>query len=49
LDRNQLDLEVDIAAASAVSAIAGAEWGVISIVIRRTDVSNEPKDRAIEP
>jgi hypothetical protein len=37
LDRNQLDLEVDIAAASARSAAVGADWGVISLVIRSAD------------
>jgi len=37
LDRNQLDLEVDIAAAGARSAGDGADWGVISLVIRSAD------------
>jgi len=37
LDRNQLDLELDIAAAGAGSAAPGADWGVISLVIRSAD------------
>lgn len=32
LDRNQLDLEVDVPAAASAAA-SGAEWGVISLVV----------------
>jgi hypothetical protein len=39
MDRNQLDLEVDIAAAGARSAVEKAVWGVISLVIRSSDYS----------
>ncbi|MGO9468849.1 MAG: hypothetical protein ACLQIB_42925 [Isosphaeraceae bacterium] len=33
LDRNQIDVEVDIAAAGARSAAPGLDWGLISLVI----------------
>jgi len=37
LDRNQLDVEVDIVAARARSAAPGVDWGLISLVIRSAD------------
>jgi hypothetical protein len=33
-DRNRLELDVDLAAAAARSAIGIADWGIISLVIR---------------
>jgi hypothetical protein len=40
LDRNQLDIELDVAAALERAASPGAEWGVISLVIRRAVARN---------
>ncbi len=37
LDRNQLDIEVNVAAANAQSDNPGTEWGMISLVIRSTE------------
>jgi hypothetical protein len=39
-DRNQLDIELDMTAALAQAAPSAADWGVISLVIRRAVAHN---------